>query len=247
MTIPNIATFDHGTNDGCLPDKRWEVNSKGIGNPPVISGKNPASRFSQIIVIWLSIDNPSLPCDNAPRKSPTLTVPSLKLTARPWKWMVGIRSFPFGMAYFQGLWLLVSGWVTSCFFFVDFVGFRLERFDRCWMELPPSQDAGSWPPGWHEPFSGSGISINNFIYHCYWEGATPKIDVRIMFTTYVGTTAGKLGERYRLIPLWRLSNFYGQKSKPRWVLDGLLHIYFRKSSNWNTFVTDSLQFEDPIF
>ena len=29
-------------------------------------------------------------------------IPSLKLTARTWKWMVGIQSFPFGMAYFQG-------------------------------------------------------------------------------------------------------------------------------------------------
>jgi len=28
---------------------------------------------------------------------------------RSWKWMVGIRSFPFGMAYFQGRLLLVSG------------------------------------------------------------------------------------------------------------------------------------------
>ena len=37
-------------------------------------------------------------------------IPSLKLTAfRTWKWMVGIRSFPFGMAYFQGFLLLVSG------------------------------------------------------------------------------------------------------------------------------------------
>ncbi len=26
---------------------------------------------------------------------------SLELTVRPWKWMVGIRLFPFGMAYFQ--------------------------------------------------------------------------------------------------------------------------------------------------
>ncbi len=37
---------------------------------------------------------------------------SLKLTARTWKWMVGRRSFPFGMTYFQGLWLLVSGRVV---------------------------------------------------------------------------------------------------------------------------------------
>ena len=36
-------------------------------------------------------------------------LPSLKLTARTWKWMVGIRSFPFGMAYFQGLLMLVLG------------------------------------------------------------------------------------------------------------------------------------------
>ena len=28
-------------------------------------------------------------------------IPSLKLTNRPGKWMVGRRSFPFGMAYFQ--------------------------------------------------------------------------------------------------------------------------------------------------
>ena len=27
-------------------------------------------------------------------------LPSLKLTARTWKWMLGIRSFPFGMAFF---------------------------------------------------------------------------------------------------------------------------------------------------
>ena len=30
----------------------------------------------------------------------------------PWKWMVGIRSVPFGMAHFQGLLLLVSGRVV---------------------------------------------------------------------------------------------------------------------------------------
>ena len=30
-------------------------------------------------------------------------IPSLKLTVCTWKWMVGIRSFPFGMAYFQWL------------------------------------------------------------------------------------------------------------------------------------------------
>ena len=29
------------------------------------------------------------------------SLPSLKLTVRIWKWMVGIRLFPFGMAYFQ--------------------------------------------------------------------------------------------------------------------------------------------------
>ena len=33
-----------------------------------------------------------------------LYITSLKQTAKaPEKWMVGIRSFPFGMAYFQGL------------------------------------------------------------------------------------------------------------------------------------------------
>ena len=31
-----------------------------------------------------------------------LHLPSLKPTVRPWKWMVGIRSFPIGEAYFQG-------------------------------------------------------------------------------------------------------------------------------------------------
>ena len=29
-------------------------------------------------------------------------LPSLKLAVRTWKWMVGIRSFPFAMAYFLG-------------------------------------------------------------------------------------------------------------------------------------------------
>ena len=39
---------------------------------------------------------------------------SLKLTARPYKWMVGIQAFPIGVpAYFQGLLPLVSGRVTS--------------------------------------------------------------------------------------------------------------------------------------
>ena len=33
----------------------------------------------------------------------TQILPSLKLTARTWKWMVGIGSFPFGNAYFQVL------------------------------------------------------------------------------------------------------------------------------------------------
>ena len=40
-------------------------------------------------------------------------LPSLKLTARPSKWMVGIRSFPIGEAYFQVLLLLVSGRVLT--------------------------------------------------------------------------------------------------------------------------------------
>ena len=31
----------------------------------------------------------------------------------PWKWMVGIRSFPFGKAYFQGRLLLVLGRVSK--------------------------------------------------------------------------------------------------------------------------------------
>ena len=40
-------------------------------------------------------------------------LPSLKLTARPWKWMVGIRFVSFwDPAYFQGLLLLVSGSVN---------------------------------------------------------------------------------------------------------------------------------------
>ena len=36
----------------------------------------------------------------------------LKLTVRTWKWIVGTRSFPFGMANLQGLLLLVSASVT---------------------------------------------------------------------------------------------------------------------------------------
>ena len=40
-------------------------------------------------------------------------VPSLKLTNRPWKLMLGILVFPFGMVYFQELLLLVSGRVRD--------------------------------------------------------------------------------------------------------------------------------------
>ncbi len=39
-------------------------------------------------------------------------IPSLKLTVRPWKWMVGIQSFPFGARPIFRCELLVSGSVT---------------------------------------------------------------------------------------------------------------------------------------
>ena len=38
-----------------------------------------------------------------------MKLPSLKLTVRTWKWIVGIGLFPFEIAYFQGLLLWVSG------------------------------------------------------------------------------------------------------------------------------------------
>ena len=42
-------------------------------------------------------------------------IPSMKLTVRPWKWMVGIRSFPIGFLrpIFRGVNWLVSGRVTA--------------------------------------------------------------------------------------------------------------------------------------
>ena len=46
-------------------------------------------------------------------------LPSLKLTVRTWKWMVGMRSFPFGMAHFQVRLLLVSGRVVGRSVYVD--------------------------------------------------------------------------------------------------------------------------------
>ncbi len=44
------------------------------------------------------------------KKMAWLKIPSLKLTVRTWKWMVGIRSFPFGARpIFRGFKWLVSG------------------------------------------------------------------------------------------------------------------------------------------
>ena len=51
-----------------------------------------------------------------PIKKIEYTLPETN-SKRPWKWMVGRRSFPFGMAYFQGRLLLVSGRVSSPGFF----------------------------------------------------------------------------------------------------------------------------------
>ena len=50
-------------------------------------------------------------------------IPSLKLTVRTWKWMVGIPSFPFGARpIFRCVLLLVSGRVTP-FFLIEFATF----------------------------------------------------------------------------------------------------------------------------
>ena len=58
---------------------------------------------------------------------------SLKLTVCTWKWMVGIRLFPVGMAYFQVLLLLVSGSVII---------WRLHFFKN-WVE--------GYTPSWPSP------------------------------------------------------------------------------------------------
>ena len=58
-------------------------------------------------------------------------LPSLKVTVRTWKWMVGIRSFPFGMGFFAGFFraILVSGRVScdSC---------RLPRCQQVFVHTP---------------------------------------------------------------------------------------------------------------
>ena len=58
---------------------------------------------------WIRvIRHPSISC-NKTSKQARMEIPSLKLTVRPWKWMVGIRSFPFGaLCLFSGVEWLVS-------------------------------------------------------------------------------------------------------------------------------------------
>ena len=61
---------------------------------------------------WNSLGNDHL------RHFSSQNLHSLKLTACPWKWMVGIRSFSLGIAYFQVRLLLVSGRVHTIIFWI---------------------------------------------------------------------------------------------------------------------------------
>ena len=66
-------------------------------------------------------------------------LPSLKLTARTWKWMVGILISFWDPAYFQGLLLLVLGSVWCIFSPMWSIWFRSRALRR-------------WPATWVKPY-----------------------------------------------------------------------------------------------
>ena len=59
-----------------------------LGPKPSIFGEFLGSKTYSF---WMFLGSITLSC-----------LPSLKLTARPWKWMVGRQAFPIGMSHFQG-------------------------------------------------------------------------------------------------------------------------------------------------
>ena len=87
----------------------WRYNSPGTGGLCALEaefkecGSGTAGCFEHL----LNIDPVSM--------LHVLLLPSLKLTVRPRKWMVGIRSFPFGARPTKGLLLLVSGRIVQLY------------------------------------------------------------------------------------------------------------------------------------
>ena len=64
-------------------------------------------------------------------------LPSLKVTVRTWKWMVGIPSFPFGMAYFQVLFWFQGGYLVTAATCPGASRFSSTHPRRCARELGP--------------------------------------------------------------------------------------------------------------
>ncbi len=90
-----------------------------------------------------------------------------------------------------------------------------------------SQDAGSWPPDLLQFLLGNPY-IQTLIYHCYWEGVTPKIwQEYIEFTTSPpnGFFYGRISrskrcskKKHEKRPLWKDEFIYDWKEKihPTW-------------------------------
>ena len=77
-------------------------------------------------------------------------LPSLKLTARPWKWIVGRRSFLFGKTYFQVRLLLVLGRVN--------VGSTIYTPEFQWhMKV------------YNAPLFQGTMVVNILLSHCWWK------------------------------------------------------------------------------
>ena len=96
-----------------LWEQQWSVGEMHFGSQKNIQPQHFRTERNQTNLDWLAPKILKKGCyhltfDEVEQLHTLLSVvvspfqlPPLKLTVRTWKWMVGIRSFPFGMGYFQ--------------------------------------------------------------------------------------------------------------------------------------------------
>ena len=90
MTISNIATFDHGTYVSLLIGSCWFTDLTYFQKRAVTNTLRACSATQLNREYFIIFHKPW-------HKDPVITLPETN-SKSPWKWMVGIRSFPIGEA-----------------------------------------------------------------------------------------------------------------------------------------------------